>query len=126
MTVATEACHAEAVYTGAETTFTPGFSAQSIEHVFVGYFDSEGALVDLTQGVHFSVTLGVDDAVTVTKIAFPVATVAAPVTIAIERVTPAVQGTDFDNLEAYDASVHERIADASAMRDAENRRRLSD
>jgi hypothetical protein len=123
MTVATETSYAELIYTGAETTFTPGFSALNTADVFVSWFDVDRLPVALTQGMHFSVALGADGAVTVSKIAFPVATALAPVTIAIERVTPAVQGTDFDNLAAYDASVHERIADAGAMRDAELRGR---
>lgn len=123
MTVATEASYAERSYTGAEASFTPGFSALDAAHVFVSYFDASGLPVALTQGVHFSVLLDAQSAVTVSKIAFPVATPAAPVTIVIERVTPATQGTNFQNLAAYDASVHERIADASAMRAAELRNR---
>ncbi len=123
MTVATEASYAELVYTGAETLFTPGFAAQAASHVTVGYFDAEGLLVALTPGVHFSAAIDGTGAVTVTRLAFPVASADAPVTIAIERVTPATQGTDFENLERYDASVHERLADADAMRAAELRNR---
>jgi hypothetical protein len=123
MTVATEASYAQANYTGVETIFTPGFSASSAADVFVSYFDASGLPVALTQGLHFSVALDAEGAVTVTRIAFPSATPSEPVTIAIERVTPAVQGTNFQNLAAYDASVHERIADAGAMRDAELKNR---
>lgn len=123
MTVATEASYAELAYTGAEMLFTPGFSALSAADVTVGYFDAEGLLVDLLPGVHFSVDLDDAGAVTVNRIAFPSASAQAPVTLAIERVTPATQGVDFDNLARYDASVHERIADAAAMRAAELRNR---
>lgn len=123
MTVATEASYAERVFTGAETIFTPGFAALDIAHVFVSYFDAAGLLIPLSQGVHFSVSLDAELAVTVTRIAFPSASPAAPVTIAIERVTPATQGVDFTNLAAYDAAVHELIADKDAMRAAELRNR---
>lgn len=40
------------------------------------------------------------------------------------RETPATQVVDFENLGRFDPSVHERIADASPMRDAELRRQL--
>lgn len=125
MTVATEAAYAEAVYTGVETLFTPGFSAQAAADVLAGYFDSSGLPVDLTQGVHFSAALDAEGAVTVTPIAFPLATPAAPVTIWMQRDTPAIQGVDFTNLNQYDPAVHERIADAGAMRDAEIRSKFS-
>lgn len=121
MTVATEAAYAERSYTGVETLFSPGFSALAAADVHVGYFDSSGASIELTGGVHFSAALDAAGAVTVTKIAFPSASVAVPVTIWIFRKTPAIQGTDFSNLNQYDPNVHERIADAGAMRDAELR-----
>lgn len=123
MTVATEASYAEALYTGVETIFTPGFAALDAAHVMAGYFDISGLLVALAPGVHFSASLDGAGAVTVTRIAFPSASVGSPVKIAIERVTPATQGVDFDNLAAFDASVHEKIADAGAMRAAELRNR---
>jgi hypothetical protein len=120
MTVATEAAYAEAVYTGAETTFSPGFSALDAADVLAGYFDSSGLPISLTQGVHFSVALDpASGAVTVTRIAFPSASSGNPVTIFIERDTPATQGVDFTNLATFDPSVHQEIADSGAMRDAE-------
>jgi len=121
MTVATEACYAERSYTGVETTFSPGFSALDPSYVLVGYFDSTGVSIQLTKDTHFSVALDGDGAVTVTKIAFPSASPAVPVTLWFFRQTPATQGVDFDNLGRFDPSVHERIADAGAMRDAELR-----
>jgi cytoskeletal protein RodZ len=121
MTVATEACYAERQYTGVEMLFSPGFSALAAADVQVGYFGANTLPVLLTQGTHFSATLAPDGSVTVTRIAFPSASVAAPVTIFITRKTPAIQGTDFDNLGQFDPAVHERIADAGAMRDAELR-----
>lgn len=123
MTVATETAYAERQYTGIETTFSPGFSALDPGDVLAGYFDPvTGVSVELTAGVHFSAAIDPSSgAVTVTRIAFPSASVAAPVTIWIARETPAVQGVDFSNLSQYDPSVHEEIADAGAMRDAEIR-----
>lgn len=125
MTVATEAAYAERRYTGVETSFSPGFSALQAADVHAGYFDITGVSIELSFGVHFSVAVDpVSGAVTVTRIAFPSASVAAPVTIWIARETPAVQGTSFANLNQYDPSVHEKIADAGAMRDAEIRAEL--
>lgn len=121
MTVATEACYAERSYTGVETTFSPGFSALDPAHVLVGYFDSTGVSIQLTAGLHFSAALDGSGAITVTRIAFPSASPAAPVTLWFFRDTPATQGVDFVNLGRFDPSVHERIADAGAMRDAELR-----
>ncbi|UPJ43941.1 hypothetical protein IVB40_07685 [Bradyrhizobium sp. 40] len=121
MTVATEACYAERSYTGVETVFSPGFSALSATDVLVGYFDSTGVSIQLTKDLHFSVALDGSGAVTVTKIAFPSASPATPVTLWFFRHTPATQGVDFDNLGRFDPSVHERLADAAAMRDAELR-----
>jgi hypothetical protein len=123
MTVATENSYAERQYTGVETTFTPGFSARDAVDVHVGYLDDDGLPVELVLGTHFTVTLGGDRAVTVGRLAFPSASPLAPVTIWIERVTPAVQTVNFRNLAAYDAGVHEDIADADAMRVAELRNR---
>lgn len=122
MTVATEAAYAERSYTGIETTFTPGFSALAAADVRAGYFDITGLSVELTWGVHFSAAVDPSSgAVSVTRIAFPSASVGSPVTIWIARETPATQGVNFANLNQYDPSVHEDIADAGAMRDAEIR-----
>ncbi|MDN3278773.1 hypothetical protein QWJ07_31240 [Frankia sp. RB7] len=121
MTVATEACYAERSYTGVETIFSPGFSALDPAYVRAGYFDSTGVSVELTAGLHFSVALDDSAAVTVTRIAFPSASPSAPVTLWFFRQTPATQGTDFENLGRFDPAVHERLADAAAMRDAELR-----
>ena len=72
-------------------------------------FDADGLPIALTAGLHFVATLDAAGAVTVTRIAFPFISADAPVTVYIERVAPATQGVDFDNLAAYDASVHERL-----------------
>ena len=125
MTVATENAYAERSYTGVETSLTPGFGALSATDIYVGYLDPDGLPIALTQGVHFSVSLGTDNAVKVTPIAFPNATPVSPVVITIERITPALQGVDFVNLNSYDPSVHGSIADAGAYRDAELRSKLS-
>lgn len=125
MTVATEAAYAERSYTGVETAFSPGFSALAAADVHAGYFDSTGVSIGLTAGLHFSAAIDPDSgAVTVTRIAFPSASVSLPVIIWIARETPAVQGTDFTNLNQYDPEVHEKIADAGAMRDAELRSQM--
>lgn len=111
MTVATEASYHQLQWTGVETSFTPGFSAEAVADVQVSYLDINQLPVALTRGVHFSVSLGADGAVTVTPIAFPSASAGSPVTIIIQRNTTAVQGVDFENLNSYDPSVYETLFD---------------
>lgn len=123
MTVTVETPYAERIYTGVQTIFTPDFTAQDPAHVFVGYFDQDLLPVPLIKDVHFTVSLDASGYVTVGRIAFPSASVAAPVTIFIERITPATQVVNFMDLARYSAEVHEKIADAGAMRDAELRSR---
>lgn len=123
MTVASEADYVERVYTGSQTTFASLFRALDPAHVYAAYLDDDRLPVPLTRGVHYSASIGGDGMAVVQRIAFPAASVLAPLTLAIWRVTPATQGTDFQNLAAYDPEVHERIADAGALRDAELRGR---
>lgn len=111
MSVPTEAAYAELVWTGAETTFTPGFTAEAVGDVDVSYLDADDLPVDLTRGVHFDLSLDGSGAVTVTPIALPAATPSEPITLIFERDTGAVQGTDFTNLNRYNASVHGTLFD---------------
>ena len=102
MTVATEACYAERAWTGAEASFVPGFTAELTSDVKVYSRDAAGVVTALTMGVHYSVTLASDGAVTVVPIALP----AAPKTILLLRDTPATQGVNFQNLGIYSPAVH--------------------
>ncbi|NUU41372.1 hypothetical protein [Tardiphaga robiniae] len=102
MTVPTEAAYAELLWSGGETAFTPGFTAEHIDDVEVSYLDADGLPVPLTRGVHFNVSLDSALNVSVTPIALPV----APKTMTFERNTDAVQGTNFENLHRYNATVH--------------------
>lgn len=120
MTVGTEACGpTELSWTGVESSFAAGFVAYETSQVVVGYRNAGGAVSTLTLGVHYTVTLtgGPPGAVAVIPAAMP----AAPGTVIIVRVTPAVQGVDFNDLASYSADVHEKIGDLGAMRDAEAR-----
>lgn len=120
MTVATETCYVEVIYTGAQTEFASLFRALDPSNVYVSWLDDDGLPVALTRGIHFSVAL-VSGMAVVARIAFPDASPVSPLTLAFERITPAVQSIDFENLARYNPSVHEQIADAGAMRDAELR-----
>lgn len=111
MTVPTEAAYTELTWTGVETTFTPGFTAENVADVDVSYLDADDLPVALARGVHFNLTLDGAGNVTATPIALPAATPAAPVTLIFERDTMAVQGTDFANLHRYNASVHGTLFD---------------
>lgn len=111
MTVPTEAAYAELIWTGGETSFTPGFSAENVNDVIVRYLDADDLPVTLTRGVHFNTSIDSALNVTVTPITLPVATALAPVTMIFERNTAAVQGTDFINLNRYNATVHGTLFD---------------
>lgn len=121
MTVSTEnSKSAPLAWTGVETSFAPGFSALDVSHVLATFVAASGVETLLTRGVHFSVTLGTGGAVTVTPIALP----PAPGSLIISRRTPALQSVAFGNLGSFAPSVHESLADAAAMRDAELRQSL--
>ncbi|WP_445486912.1 hypothetical protein [Rhodopseudomonas sp. RCAM05734] len=106
MTVPTEAAYAELLWTGAETAFTPGFTAERTADLDVSYLDADGLPVPLTAGVHYTPSLDAAFNVTVTPLSLPAASVASPVTLVFERDTQAVQGTDFANLQRFNATVH--------------------
>lgn len=111
MSVATETDYAERIYTGAETSLTPGFTAEADGDVTLSYLDASGLPVALTRNTHFSVSRDSGNNVTVNRIAFPAATPSVPVTMLIARNTAALQGVSFVNLNAYDASIHETLFD---------------
>lgn len=111
MTVPTEAAYAELLWTGVETSFTPGFSAEHLDDVLVSYLDVDQFPVPLTRVAHFNVALDSALNVTVTPVALPAGSALAPVTMVFERNTTAVQGTDFLNLQRYSAAVHGTLFD---------------
>lgn len=115
--VATEACFASRSWTGVETSFAGGFSAQETSDVVV-YSRSGSTDTLLTEGVHYSVTLGPSDgAVTVVPIALPT----APRTILILRNTPATQPVAFADLGLFTANTHTELHSKAALRDAEDK-----
>lgn len=111
MTVGTEAAYAEQLWTGAQASFTPGFTASAVDDVVVRYLDAQGLPQSLIRGVHFNTALDGAGNVKVTPIALPSASVPAPVTLIFQRNTQAVQGTDFQNLHRYSATVHGALFD---------------
>ncbi|UZE47906.1 hypothetical protein ONR75_24020 [Rhodopseudomonas sp. P2A-2r] len=113
MTVPTEAAYAELLWTGAETAFTPGFTAERIADVDVSYLDADGLPVPLSRAVHYNLSLDSAGNVTATPISLPAASGANPVTLVFERDTEAVQGTDFTNLQRFNATVHGVLFDRS-------------
>lgn len=123
MTVATEtALSLPLSWTGVETSFSAGFSAKAAADVYLYSRDADGADTQLTQGVHFTVSLGAGNAVTIVPVALP----AAPRTLFALRQTPATQGTDFANLGGgFDPAVYTDLFDKSAMRDGEMRRDIA-
>ncbi|MCD0419473.1 hypothetical protein LOC51_19840 [Rubrivivax sp. JA1024] len=126
MTVATEACYAERQWTGAETSFAAGFSADDRDFVKVAWLDVNGLPVPLTRGVHYSVDLATGtNAVTVRPIALPPASADAPIVLTIERDSLAVQGVDFVNLASFDPSVFTRLFDRLTMLAAELKGRIN-
>ena len=125
MTVSTESSHVELTYTGVETVFPAGFTAQSATHIFVSYIGSDGSFTTLTQGVNVTVAIdGTTAAVTVNAIAGAMPTL-VPGILIIDRVTPGLQATAFANLGGYTATVHQALHDAAALRDDELKYRIS-
>lgn len=122
MTVATEACYAERAWTGAETSFNPGFSAMASAHVALRFRTSLGVETNLINGANVTVTKAGADGQAGAISAAPIALPSAPGTVIFERVTPAIQGTNFSDLAGYSATTHTALHDAAAMRAAELRR----
>jgi len=118
MTVASEASSSTQSWTGVETAFAGGFKAKDAGDVQILFTSSLGVESALTNGVHFTASLGGAGDVTVTPVALP----PAPGTLFIYRQTPAVQPTDFINLASFDPAVHTDLHDRAALRDAEIRR----
>lgn len=119
MTVNTENCYREFLWTGAETSLAPGFSALNEGSVKLAYINKFGLPVPLSRGVHYQAQLGSGGAVTVEPIALPEASAAAPVLLMCWRDTEAQQPVAFQNLFAYDPAVHELLHDRAMMIAAE-------
>jgi hypothetical protein len=111
MTVASEAAYAELNWTGAETSFSPGFVAERAVDVVVQYVDGASVEQTLVYGTHYTVVLDGSRNVTVTPLALPSASAGSPVTLLFSRSTQAVQGTDFANLGAFDKAVYTTLFD---------------
>lgn len=120
MTVASEYCGPTLLrWTGVETTFDPGFTAQAADAVLVRYQpDGTEGSTPLTAGLHFRAVVSDTGDVTVTPLLMPLPSG----NVLISRETPAIQQTDFGNLAKFSPAIHTALHDASAMRDAEIRR----
>lgn len=118
MTVNTELAYAERAWTGAETSFAPGFPAMATADLRVRYRVPSGGISQLTLGVHFAATLAPGSRIaTLTPLAMP----AAPGMLLIGRRTSGLQPVDFQDNSRYGQDTHEEIADRAAMRDNELR-----
>jgi len=109
MTVGTEAYFGLRTWTGVETTIVPGFSAEHPADVKVTAKSSTGVVSTLSQGVHYTITIGANGAVTMAPIApqMPL----APQTLTIWRDTDALQGINFQDLQDFSADDHEMLHD---------------
>lgn len=121
MTIENQNSYRELAWSGVETSFNPQFRAEREEDITVQYEDADLAISDLTFGVHFDVALDGDNNVTVTPLSMP----AAPGTLLIERVTRALQETDFQDLEDFPATTFTLLFDRLTMLVAENRRDIA-
>jgi hypothetical protein len=119
MTVTNELCRASFPWTGSAAPLPLGFSALAAAHLTVTHTSLAGVPTVLAPGVNFTVSLApVTNLATVTPILpWP----SNDGTVEILRRTPALQETDFRNSDAFDADVHETLADRAARRDAELR-----
>lgn len=115
MTVVSELSAVTRSWTGVETLFETGFVARSATHVRV----RTSAGVTLTRGTHYTSQLSVTRTMQIIPLpGMP----AAPLTLEIERVTPATQESNLVNGDTWDMEAFEQELDASALRDAETRR----
>lgn len=118
MTLSTTAYFAERAWTGAETSFDPGFPAMRKQDVRVAWRSPAGNRLVLSLDVHFGVTLNAETGmVTVLPLDLP----AAPATLEISRRTDGRQQRRFRDDSRYSEREHERGLDEAAMRDAEMR-----
>jgi len=108
MTVATEAWFGQISWNG-EASFNPGFSAERLADVKAIATNPSLVIATLTQGVHYTVLLGANGAVTINLNAanMPV----APQLVTAWRDTDAVQGVDFQDLQDFSANDHELLHD---------------
>lgn len=118
---AADAGYAALAWTGVETSFNPNMRAENVSHVGVSYISVLGVVTALTRGIHFNVALDGSGAVTLTPAALP----AAPGTLIVARATPADQQSNFQNLVAFDPSLHTKLHTRAAMRDGELARRIA-
>jgi len=121
MTVATEVAYQERSWTGAETNFAPGMSAQEASHILVRYRNTLGVVSELTPGVHLAVSKAgaAGDAGVITAV--PLNMPAAPGTVIFERLTPALQETRFEDLQDFPADIYTRLFDRCMLVAAEVR-----
>lgn len=117
MTISSEIAFNALAWTGSQTAFAPGIKCQATSHLRVYSRDASNADTLLTENVHYSVALSSEGLATVTPIALP----SAPRTLLFERVTPALQATDFGQLYSFAPGIHTLLHDAAALRDAELR-----
>ncbi|KPG01782.1 hypothetical protein IP86_02950 [Rhodopseudomonas sp. AAP120] len=119
MTVNTERCYSELIWTGGQTSFAAGFVANDALHVAARYRNAAGVVSDLVRDTQIKI---LRDPITGAISAVPLAMPAAPGRVILSRHTPAQQDTDFANLKSFNPSIHTRLHDAAAMRSAEARR----
>lgn len=117
MTVAAETPHKELAWTGVETSFAAGFTAEAVSHVTVKFKDEDGVVTSLTDGVHVEISIDGDNLVTVEPLSMP----DEDGTVIIDRVTPDTVEEDFAQLGEYSPSALQTAADAAARRSAEHR-----
>lgn len=113
---------ADLAWTGEETIFAAGFQALSVAHVSAVFVAPSGAKTTLEDGVHLTLARDQTGFISAVPIALP----AAPGAIRFRRETPTAQDVNFVNLGSYSAEVHERLADAAAMRAAELARDIAE
>lgn len=118
MTVTTELSRSTHPWTGVETSFAPGFSADREEDVLVFFRTVAGTQSLLTPGVNHSVALASETKIiTVTPIALPASTG----TVVVIRDTPALVEENLVDGEEFSLEVIQQLHDRAAMRSAEDR-----
>jgi hypothetical protein len=123
-TVPTELCQAQFQWTGVQNLFPCGFPALDATNLLIQYTTATVPPVttQLVPGVHVAVLL---DALTGNVSLTPIAMPAPNGTVTVTRITPAVQPTQFSNLDNYQADSITVALDRAMLCVAELKRRVS-
>lgn len=121
MTVSSGISSATLNWTGAETSWNPGFQAEAVTDVSAVFTEPSGPSTTLNLGVQFAASLDAYGDYSATPLAMP----APPGTVTFTRNSSFLQAVIFQDGVPTPASSHQFVADSAVLRDQEIVRRQS-